>query len=72
MKKQDPLILPECLYDKHNDKARKKLQSYYRKIKKADVSVEPVQEGYIHKIRISFETYNKRNKGMLEVNYVEL
>lgn len=49
-------------------KTRKLLEDYHKKIKKADVFVTNSKDARgIPIIRISFETYDKRNKGSLEV-----
>lgn len=66
MPKKSPLELPVDL----DLKTRKTLENYYKKIKQADVRVEQVQDGYISKLRLSFESYNKKNRGFMEVTCI--
>jgi hypothetical protein len=51
-------------------KTRKKLEAYHKKIKNAEVSVDQVSDSYgLPKIRISFESHNKKTRGFMEVTH---
>lgn len=66
MPKKSVLDLPGDL----DVKTRKKLEAYHKKIKNADISVDQVSDPYgLPKIRISYETRDKRNRGFMEVTH---
>lgn len=51
-------------------KTRSKLENYLKKIKKADIQMENGTDRGLPTLKISFESYDKRSKGFMEVvNY---
>lgn len=64
MAKKPELELPAEL-DKNT---RKYLEAYHKKIKNAEVHLNNTTDSFgVPKLRLSFETYDRKNRGFMEV-----